>query len=118
MAKTSTKTESTTKEKQVSIHKFSWVELFNNNSGKSSSTKFVGLITSFVCIFIFTTLVLFYFFNQTESSTVLLLIDKTTLFFSIAAGLMGVKSLSTAIGGNKITTGTSKKRIQVDEDDE
>ena len=91
------------------ISKFSLVEIFNNNNGKSSSTKAVGVLTSFVCLFLFIILVLFYFFNQSEASIVMLLIDKTTVYFGIAAGLMGVKSVSTAIGGNKIDMDNRRK---------
>ena len=98
----------------LDVSKFSIGEMFNNANGKTSATKFVGAVTSFVCLLLFIILVIFYFFNTGEASTVLLLIDKTTVYFSVAAGLMGIKSVSSAIGNSKIKIG---KHDDCEEDD-
>jgi len=99
--------------------KFSLVEIFLNNSGKTSSTKTIGLISSLVCMLLFVVLVVFYMFNVKESAVILLFIDKIITVFGISAGLMGIKSISSSIGANKVNvTGpefpqeqqTSKKR--------
>lgn len=100
----------------LDISKFSFFEMFNNASGKTSATKFVGTLTSVVCLLLFIILVVFYFFNPAEAATVLLLIDKTTVYFSIAAGLMGIKSVSSAIGNSKIKIGKGSSLTQQVED--
>lgn len=86
------------------VSKFSVPEIFNNTNGRSSSMKVVGLLTSFVCLSLFIILVIFYFVNTGEASTVITLIDKTIAFFGIGTGLMGVKSISAAIGGRNAPT--------------
>ena len=82
--------------------KFSLVEIFLNNSGKTSSTKTIGLISSLVCMMLFIILVIFYMFNVKESAVILLFIDKIITIFGISAGLMGIKSISSSISHNKI----------------
>ena len=82
--------------------KFSLVEIFLNNSGKTSSTKTIGLISSLVCMLLFVVLVIFYMFNVKESAVILLFIDKIITVFGISAGLMGIKSISSSIGANKV----------------
>lgn len=81
----------------MDIDKIKLAEAFNNDNGKTSANKLVGVITSFVCMLLVISLVIFYFFNTGEASTVLALIDKTVMYFGCAAGLMGVKSVSSAI---------------------
>lgn len=81
--------------------KFSWIEVFMSHDGKTSSTILVGVITSLICLILFVTMVVFYMFNLPESSVILAFADKILTMFGIAAGLMGVKSISTSIAGNK-----------------
>ncbi len=83
-------------------HKFSFNEVFANNNGKTSSTKLVGFITSMVCLLLFMSLVVFFFFNPETSKEILEFIDRTITYFSVAAGLMGVKSVTSAFGKQKI----------------
>lgn len=83
-------------------HKFSFNEIFANNNGKTSSTKLVGFITSMVCLLLFMSLVVFFFFNPETSKEILEFIDRTITYFSVAAGLMGVKSVTSAFGKQKI----------------
>ena len=81
--------------------KFSWVEVFLNTNGKTSSTKLIGLLTAMICLLLFVIMVVFYMFNIQESGIILLFIDKIITIFGIAAGLMGIKSISSSIGTNK-----------------
>lgn len=81
----------------LDIDKISLREAFNNDNGRTSANKIVGVITSFVCMILVLSLIVFYFFNTGEAGTILALIDKTIMYFGCAAGLMGVKSVSNAI---------------------
>lgn len=83
-------------------HKFSPVEIFSNNNGKTSSTKVVGFIASSVCLFLFVILVLYYFINPGECANILEFIDRTITYFSVSAGLMGIKSITSSFGKNRI----------------
>ena len=83
-------------------HKFSPVEIFSNNNGKTSSTKVVGFIASCVCLFLFIILVLYYFINPGECANILEFIDRTITYFSVSAGLMGIKSITSSFGKNRI----------------
>lgn len=83
-------------------HRFSTQEIFSNNNGKTSSGKVIGVVTSFVCLFLLVILSVFFMYNLEFSAVILQLIDKITVFFGIAGGLMGVKSISTAISGSRI----------------
>ena len=83
-------------------HKFSAVEIFSNNNGKTSSTKVVGFIASCVCLFLFLILVLYYFINPGECGNILEFIDRTITYFSVSAGLMGIKSITSSFGKNRI----------------
>lgn len=83
-------------------HRFSFNEIFANNNGKTSSTKVVGFITSMVCLLLFLMLVIYFFVNPAAAAPVLEFIDRTVTYFSVAAGLMGVKSITSAFGRHKI----------------
>lgn len=79
-------------------HKFSTVELFSNSNGKTSSTKWVGLTSSMVCLVLFISLTIYYFIFPAECGNILEFIDRVITFFSVSAGLMGIKSISSSIG--------------------
>lgn len=83
-------------------HKISWSEIFSNNNGKTSSTKIIGFMVSLVCLIIFLMLVIYYFCNPGECSNILELIDRTVSYFTISAGLMGVKSITSSFGRQKL----------------
>lgn len=83
-------------------HKFSPVEIFSNNNGKTSSTKVVGFIASCVCLFLFVILVGYYFINPGECANILEFIDRTITYFTVSAGLMGIKSITSSFGKNKM----------------
>lgn len=83
-------------------HKFSPVEIFSNNNGKTSSTKVIGFIASCVCLFLFVILVVYYFINPGECANILEFIDRTITYFTVSAGLMGIKSITSSFGKNKM----------------
>lgn len=90
--------------------KFSWAQIFSNANGKTSATALVGFISAMICLILFCVLVVFYFFNITEASTVMAIIDKTITYFSISAGLLGVRSISSTLAnGDRIKIGNSDK---------
>lgn len=93
-------------------HKFSVNEIFANNNGKTSSTKVVGFLTSVVCLLLFIMLVIYFFVNPAAAAPILEFIDRTVTYFSVAAGLMGVKSITSAFGRHKIQVAS------MDEDDD
>lgn len=94
-------------------HKFSVNEIFANNNGKTSSTKVVGFLTSVVCLLLFIMLVIYFFVNPAAAAPILEFIDRTVTYFSVAAGLMGVKSITSAFGRHKIQVAS----MDEDEDD-
>ena len=98
-------------------HKISWSEIFANNNGKTSSTKIIGFLVSIVCLMIFVMLVIYYFYNPGECPNILEIIDRTVSYFSISAGLMGVKSITSSFGRQKIEI-TEKEIKTINNDDE
>lgn len=85
----------------LDIDKVNIKEAFNNNNGKTSANKVVGVTASFVCLILFVSLVFYYFINPHEATSILALIDKTTTYFCVSAGLMGVKTISSIFGDKK-----------------
>lgn len=88
--------------------KFNWKEVFTDKEGRTSSSSFVGVVTSAVCLLMMIILILFYFLHIAEGTIVLLFIDKLEVFFTIAATLMGVKSITNAIGDNVFRANNGK----------
>lgn len=99
-------------------HKFSVTEIFSNNNGKTSSTKVVGFITSMVCLLIFIVLVVYYLINPLECANILEFIDRTITYFTVSAGLMGVKSVTSAFGKSKVELTQIVKNKKDDNEDE
>ena len=87
---------------QFNPHKFSVGEIFSNSNGKTSSTKLVGFITSMVCLFIFVSLMVYFFFMPVHGALILEFIDRTVTYFTVSAGLMGIKSISSAFGKHRV----------------
>lgn len=91
---------------QEKTFKFSWAQMVSNANGKTSATALVGFISAMVCLLLFCTLVVFYFFNISEATTILSIVDKTITYFSISAGLLGVRSISSTLAnGDRIKIG-------------
>lgn len=95
------------------INNVSWREAFNNDNGKTSGNKLIGITTSFVCLSILVACTIYYFIVPDQGETVLELLDKVIFFYITGCGTMGIKTISTHIGGNSIsTTGKHKKPKQ------
>lgn len=102
-------------------HKFSIQEIFSNTNGKTSSTKVVGFLASMVCLLLFIILVAYYLINPAECSNILEFIDRTITYFTVSAGLMGIKSVTSAFGKQKVeltTISKDKSSMDVEEDEE
>ena len=95
--------------------KFSWLEMFSNTDGKTSASAFVGTLVSLVSLILFITLMIFYFTHPSEAKTVLEFIDRLTMYFGIASGLLGLKSLGVFSKNTNVTIGKKTKRV-VEED--
>ena len=80
---------------------FSIKEIFNDNNGKTSSSSFIGVVSSIVALLIIIALVIFYMAHIAEAQVILLLLDKIITVFGIGAALMGVKSISSSFGAGR-----------------
>lgn len=85
--------------------KFSWLEMFSNTDGKTSASAFVGTVVALITVLMFITLMIFYFINPAESGVILQFIDKLTMYFGIASGLLGLKSLGVFSKHTNVTIG-------------
>lgn len=82
----------------LQLDKISLKEACNNDNGRTSSKKLIGLLSSAVCIILLVALVIFYFTHTGDAIVILQFIDKIIMVFGISAGLLGVKSVANAIG--------------------
>ena len=78
-------------------------EIFQSNNGKPSACKWVGSISALVCLALFVAIIIFYMVHVAEGAIVLQILDKIIEVFGISAGLLGLKSISSSIGGNRVT---------------
>lgn len=78
-------------------------EMFRSYNGQPSACKYVGSISALVCLALFVAVVIFYMVNVAEGAVILQIMDKIIEVFGISAGLLGIKSLSSSIGGNRVT---------------
>lgn len=97
--------------------KFSWLEMFSNTDGKTSASAFVGTIVALITVLMFITLMVFYFLNPSESCVILQFIDKLTMYFGIASGLLGLKSLGVFSKHTNVTIGNPAKPDASSEED-
>jgi len=86
------------------INNLSVREAFNNDNGKTSGNKLIGIVTAFVCLTILVACTIYYFLVPEQGETILELLDKILYFYITGCGTMGVKTISAYIGGNKINT--------------
>lgn len=92
------------------INRISVREAFNNDNGKTSGNKLVGMITCFVCLFIFIACVAFFFITQDMDESILKIIDKDLYLYTVGCGLMGVKTIAASIGKNRINFGSTHNK--------
>ena len=83
-------------------NKFNLLQIFNNYNGKTSCTKTIGIFASVVCIIFFIIMMLFYMFNLPQADMILQFMDKIMTMFGFSVGLLGIKTITSNIGGNKV----------------
>ena len=83
-------------------NKFNLLQIFNNYNGKTSCTKTIGIFASVVCIIFFIIMMLFYMFNLPQADIILQFMDKIMTMFGFSVGLLGIKTITSNIGGNKV----------------
>lgn len=83
-------------DKKISIHEFSWTEMMNNSTGKTSPTRFIGTVCCLVSLFAFliTSIILIIaLVNRAEESSeylnvVTTLVMQSIILFSAGATLL------------------------------
>ena len=83
-------------------NKFNFLQIFNNYNGKTSCTKTIGVFSSVVCVIFFIIMMLFYMFNLPQADIILQFMDKIMTMFGFSVGLLGIKTITSNIGGNKV----------------
>lgn len=82
--------------------KFSMTELFSNDNGRTSSSKVIGVLAMMICIILFAVMVIFYMVNVAEGAMILDFIDRIISLFGISTALLGIKSVTSSFGKNKM----------------
>lgn len=88
----------------LELDKVSFKEALNNDNGRTSSKKIIGLLSSGVCLLLMVALVIFYFSHTGDALLILQFFDKIITVFGISAGLLGVKSIANAISSRHTVT--------------
>ena len=98
-----TKKQETTAPQAKKKRPFRMPEMFRSHNGQPSACKYVGSISALVSLAMFVAVIIFYMLHVAEGAVVLQILDKTIEVFGISAGLLGIKSISSSIGGNRVT---------------
>lgn len=88
----------------LELDKVSLKEALNNDNGRTSSKKLIGLLSSATCLLLMIALVIFYFSHTGDALLILQFFDKIITVFGISAGLLGVKSIANAISSKYTVT--------------
>lgn len=101
-------------------NKFSVREIFSNDNGRTSSSKVIGVCAMGVCVVLFTVMIIFYMINVAEGAMILEFIDRIISFFGISTALMGIKSVTSSFGRNKMSVDNTddKKKKALNENTE
>lgn len=78
-------------------------EIFNSNNGKPSACKWIGSLSAIVTLAMIVASIIFYMVHVAEGAIILQILDKLISVFGISVGLLGVKSIASSVGGNKVT---------------
>ena len=85
-------------------HRFSWKEMVaSEQTGKTSITLFISGLGSLVTAALLITLVTLCALKLIEASVVLALIENVLTYYGISVGLLGVRSITSSFGGNKVS---------------
>jgi len=93
----------------MNISKFSWSELFNNDSGKTSGTAFVGIIICLVGSLCF----LLGCIDKMWVSKDIDIITQSIVFVGIGAALMGVRKVVGQKSNDSTSTTTEQPVEQI-----
>ena len=91
--------------------------MFSNTDGKTSASAFVGTVVSLTMVILFIVLMIYFFIHPESSGVVLEFIDKLAMYFGIASGLLGLKSLGVFSKNTNVTIGKAKKHEVNDEEE-
>lgn len=84
--------------------KFEWKEMFSSEqTGKTSVILFVSGIGSITTTVLLIALVVLCATKVIEATIVLSLIEYILTYYGISVGLLGVRSITSSFGGNKVT---------------
>lgn len=84
--------------------KFEWNEMFSSEqTGKTSMILFVPGIGSITTAVLIIALVVFCATKVIEATIVLSLIEYVLTYYGISVGILGVRSITSSFGGNKVT---------------
>ena len=84
--------------------KFEWKEMFSSEqTGKTSVTLFVSGLGSITTTVLLIALVVLCATKVIEATIVLSLIEYVLTYYGISVGLLGVRSIASSFGGNKVT---------------
>ena len=84
--------------------KFEWKEMFSSEqTGKTSVILFVSGLGSITTTVLIIALVVLCATKVIEATIVLSLIEYVLTYYGISVGLLGVRSIASSFGGNKVT---------------
>ena len=84
--------------------KFEWKEMFSSEqTGKTSVILFVSGLGSITTTVLIIALVVLCATKVIEATIVLSLIEYVLTYYGISVGLLGVRSITSSFGGNKVT---------------
>ena len=84
--------------------KFEWKEMFSSEqTGKTSVILFVSGLGSITTTVLLIALVVLCATKVIEATIVLSLIEYVLTYYGISVGLLGVRSIASSFGGNKVT---------------
>ena len=84
--------------------KFEWKEMFSSEqTGKTSVILFVSGLGSITTTVLLIALVVLCATKVIEATIVLSLIEYVLTYYGISVGLLGVRSITSSFGGNKVT---------------
>lgn len=85
-------------------HRFSWKEMISSEqSGKTSVILVVTALGSFVTAGLLIALVVLCAMKLIEASIVIALIENILTYYGLSIGLLGVRSITSSFGGNKVS---------------
>ncbi len=93
-----------TTSQQFNPKQFGWKEMFSSEqTGKTSIILFVSGLGAIITAILLVSLVILCAIKSIESAVVISLIESVLTYYGISVGLLGVRSITSSFGGNKVT---------------